>query len=149
MSRRHEAAFEVRRVEQEGAAPLAGWATPVVYVNGVEISHYTMSARKWERAIEAPLERKTLRGEVVDLDCYEESGARGPAHQDCAEHCVNELKLPVALLTAEGDLYPLVAGQDPGAELIGLKQQLGRQVEVAGELYRWEAKRTLTVREVR
>lgn len=145
---KHQAALDVRRVEKEGAGQLAGWATPVVYINGVEISHYTMSEKKWREAVVAPLERKQLRGEIVDLRCYEESGARGPEHQECAEHCINEIKVPMALLTADGGLYPLTVGRDPGLAHEMLKQMLGRQVEVTGDLYQWGTKRTLTVRQL-
>ncbi|MBI4422174.1 MAG: glutaredoxin [Elusimicrobia bacterium] len=145
---RHGAAFEVRRVEKEGVGQLAGWATPVVYVNGVEISHYTMSAKAWREALAATLERKRLRGEVVDLRCYEDSGARGPEHQECAEHCINEIKLPMGLLTADGDLYQVVAGRGTAGAHEGLKQLIGRQVEITGDLFHWKGRSTLIVRDV-
>ncbi len=138
--------FEARRVEGESGERLAGWATPVVYVNGIEISHYTISPDKWHRAADTPVERKTLRGEIVDYDCFVKEHARGPEHRECAEYCVNELKLPLGLLTPNGELYQLVAGLSSPVDYESLKEMMGREVEVTGDIFQWETKRTLTVR---
>lgn len=105
----HAALFDVRLVKAESGS--AGWSTPLVYVNGVKISHYALSAGKWEKALAIPLERKKLRGEIVDVRCYEKEGARGAGHLKCAELCINEIKLPIGLLTSEGKLYRIVAGR--------------------------------------
>ena len=148
LAARGGAAFAVKRVQAEGLGQLAGWATPVVYVNGIEISHYSLGAAKWKRAIETPLRRVSLRGEIVDFQCYVEEHALGPEHRDCAENCINEIKLPVGLVTTEGDAYQLAAPIDVPIALESLKQAIGRQVEIRGDLFAWEAKRTVTVREI-
>ncbi len=138
--------LDIRRVEREGVH--SGLATPLVYVNGMKISGYALSSQKWEKALAVPLERKKLRGEIVDLRCYEKNGARGTEHQKCAELCVMEIKQPMGLLTAEGELYQLAAGREGGVLYEELKLRLGAQAEVAGEVYQWGSKRTLTAREV-
>ncbi|HBB67177.1 MAG TPA: hypothetical protein DCZ93_07740 [Elusimicrobia bacterium] len=142
----HGASLDIRQVKKEGVYD--GWTTPMVYVNGVKITSYALSPQKWEKALSAPLERKKLRGEIVDLRCYEKNGAKGPAHQKCAELCVMEIKLPMGLLTAEGELYQFAANREGGALYEELKQRIGAQVEIAGEVYQWESKRTLTAREM-
>lgn len=140
------AGFSVNWVKAQGLEKLAGWATPVVYVNGIEISHYTMSATKWKQALESPVERTRLRGEIIDFSCYVHEHARGPEHADCAEHCINEIKLPLGLLTQSGQAYQLAAGIGSVVEHEALKQALGKIIEVEGDVFRWGEKCTLTVR---
>lgn len=42
----------IKQVDQEPYMDrYAGWYTPMVYINGYKISHYTMSTRKWEEAM--------------------------------------------------------------------------------------------------
>ena len=52
-------------------------------------------------------EEKTLTGEVVDLMCYVENGAKGDGHKSCAEKCIKGGG-PVGLLS--GDQVYLVVG---------------------------------------
>jgi len=52
---------------------------------------------------------QTVSGEVVDLMCYLDHGAKGDKHAGCAQKCISSGG-PVGLLTAEGQLY-LVIGQ--------------------------------------
>ncbi len=146
LAKLYQASFSVRRVKNEGV--YAGSATPMVYINGVKISHYALSAKKWEKALAVPLERKKLRGEIVDVSCYEKKGARGAGHRECAELCILEIKLPMGLLTPEGGLYRIAVGPESGVIYEELKRRIGRQVEVAGDVYQWEDKSTLTVREI-
>ena len=55
---------------------------------------------------------KTLRGEVVDLMCYVDHGAKGEKHAACAEKCIKSGS-PVGLLTKEGQLYLVVGEHKP------------------------------------
>ena len=52
-------------------------------------------------------EEKTLTGEVVDLMCYVENGAKGDGHKSCAEKCIKGGG-PVGLLS--GNQVYLVIG---------------------------------------
>ena len=52
-------------------------------------------------------EEKTLTGEIVDLMCYMENGAKGDGHKTCAEKCIKGGG-PVGLLS--GDQLYLVMG---------------------------------------
>ena len=145
LAKLHQARFDVRRVKTEGVYD--GWATPMVYVNGVKISGYSLSFQKWEKSLAIPLERKRLRGEIVDVRCYEKDGARGPGHRECAELCVNEIKLPIGLLTAGGELYLLAASREAAGLYEELKRKIGSQAELDGDVYVWESKRTFIARE--
>ncbi len=51
LAKAHGVYLEVKRVENEGLSDLAGWKTPIVYVNGVRVTHYETNSRKWEEAI--------------------------------------------------------------------------------------------------
>jgi hypothetical protein len=60
----------------------------------------------------------TVKGEVVDLVCYTDSGASGAAHADCAKVCMNA-GLPVGLKAEDGKTYVLVGDHQPmNAELV-------------------------------
>jgi hypothetical protein len=51
-------------------------------------------------------------GEVMDLACYFDDGASGPAHAACARRCI-EAGLPVGIKTQDGRIYLLVGPQRP------------------------------------
>ena len=79
---------------------------------------------------------ETIKGEVVDLMCYLDHGAKGEKHKGCAAKCIKSGG-PVGLLTAGGQLY-LVIGEhkpindelaDKAAETVTLK---GKVVERNG-----------------
>ena len=66
------------------------------------------------RAAEAKMEgeAKTIKGEVVDLMCYLDHGAKGEKHQGCAKKCI-ESGGPVGLLTADDQLYLIIGEHQP------------------------------------
>ena len=51
---------------------------------------------------------QTIKGEVVDLMCYLDHGAKGEKHKSCAEKCI-KMGGPVGLLS--GDQLYLVIGE--------------------------------------
>ena len=55
----------------------------------------------------APLFAETVTGEVVDLACYLDHGAKGEKHQKCAANCI-KAGLPVGVLTDDGKVYLVV-----------------------------------------
>ena len=64
-------------------------------------------------ADEKPMaETKTITGEVVDLMCYLDHGAKGEKHQGCAEKCIKSGG-PVGLLTADDQLYLVIGEHKP------------------------------------
>ena len=50
---------------------------------------------------------KSVTGEVVDLMCYLDHGAKGEKHAGCAEKCIKSGG-PVGLLTKDNQLYLVV-----------------------------------------
>jgi hypothetical protein len=54
----------------------------------------------------------TVKGEVVDMVCYTDSGASGKDHADCAKTCISS-GLPVGLKGEDGKIYLLVGDHKP------------------------------------
>ena len=78
---------------------------------------------------------KSIRGEVVDLMCYLDHGARGEKHRGCATTCIKNGG-PVGLLS-EGQLYLVIGEHKPmNAELAPKAAQIvtlkGKVVERNG-----------------
>ncbi len=55
---------------------------------------------------------QTIKGEVVDLMCYLDHGAKGEKHKGCAKKCI-EGGGPVGLLTADDQLYLVIGDHQP------------------------------------
>ena len=57
-------------------------------------------------------ETKTIKGEVVDLMCYLDHGAKGEKHAGCAKDCIKSGG-PVGLLTSDNQLYLVIGEHKP------------------------------------
>ena len=55
---------------------------------------------------------KTIKGEVVDLMCYLDHGARGEKHAECARDCIKGGG-PVGILTGNNELYLIIGEHKP------------------------------------
>jgi hypothetical protein len=64
----------------------------------------------------------TITGEVVDMACYFDDGARGPDHAACARRCIAS-GLPVGLKTKDGQTYVLIGNQMPTNNQTGPKHE--------------------------
>ncbi|NQU11905.1 hypothetical protein HQ590_14010 [bacterium] len=54
----------------------------------------------------------TVTGEVLDMACYLDHGARGAKHADCAKTCI-ESGLPVGIKGNDGKTYLLIGEHKP------------------------------------
>jgi hypothetical protein len=54
----------------------------------------------------------TVKGEVIDMVCYTDSGASGKDHEDCAKVCISA-GLPVGLKSEDGKIYILIGDHKP------------------------------------
>jgi hypothetical protein len=73
-----------------------------------------ISAPLWSRAADAPAaagQTQSITGEVVDLMCYLDHGAKGEKHKSCAEKCIKSGG-PVGLLSGE-HLYLVIGDHKP------------------------------------
>ena len=76
---------------------------------------------------------KTIKGEVVDLWCYMDHGARGEKHKACAVACA-KMGNPIGIVDADGNVYVAVGSelhQTDSERLIG---KMAQQVTVTGKV---------------
>jgi hypothetical protein len=73
-------------------------------------------------AADSDAETKTITGEIVDLMCYLDHGAKGEKHKGCAEKCIKSGG-PVGLVSGD-DLYLVIGDHKPmNDELASLAAQ--------------------------
>ena len=82
--------------------------TPVQIVAGAVLLAGLLSTAPQARAAET----QTVKGEVVDLMCYLDHGAKGDKHESCAKTCI-ESGGPVGLLTSDNQLYLVIGEHKP------------------------------------
>lgn len=87
-----------------------------------------------KKAAPAP-ERKpmTMQGELVDMGCYMDHGAKGAGHKECGTKCIAG-GMPMGLLTAEGKLFLLTLNHDNPDPYMKLKTLAGDMVSVTGKV---------------
>lgn len=90
----------------------------------------------------------TVKGEIVDLACYLDHGARGAKHQQCALTCLKNGE-PMGLLTEDGTVYLLLADHSNGAPFETAKSLAADTVEVTGPLAKKAGITGLTVLSVK
>ena len=83
-------------------------------------------------------------GEVVDLACYVNSGAKGADHAGCAKSCVKNGQ-PMGLLTGDGVLVLLAADHKDGQPYEALKDLAGEKATVMGTLAEKDGMKIVTV----
>lgn len=82
---------------------------------------------------EAPAKTVTLKGEVLDMDCYMNEGASGKEHQSCAIMCLKNGG-PVGLLAEDGKAYFLTGNEDKGKMKFydSVREWGGAKVKITG-----------------
>lgn len=90
----------------------------------------------------------TVKGELLDMDCYMASGAHGDNHKSCAEMCVKG-GAPMGVLTSDGKVYLLVSGHDKKEPYDELKKHAGEEVTVTGTLAEKDGIKGIVVSEVK
>jgi len=93
------------------------------------------------------VEIKTVTGEILDMECYMNSGAHGPDHKECAASCISRGE-PVGILADDGKVYLLIKGKD-AAGFAEAKKHAGEMVTVTGTLSEKGGVQALIVSEVK
>ena len=94
------------------AFPAPQWAAAGL---AVAISAGWILGRITAGSVASPTETRlaaSVTGEVIDLACYYDDGATGPAHAACARMCIAS-GLPVGLKAKDGTVYVLIGKQVP------------------------------------
>jgi hypothetical protein len=73
----------------------------------------------------------TVKGEVLDMACYLDHGAKGEKHAQCAATCI-ESGLPVGIKGEDGKTYLLIGDHKPLNKT--LAEYAGKTITVKGKL---------------
>jgi len=76
-------------------------------------------------------DRATIKGDVVDLWCYLESGDRGAAKKACATACAKAGN-PIGLVDANGNVYVTAGLKDHEPARVLLLERMSQVVTVTG-----------------
>lgn len=90
---------------------------------------------------------QTIKGEVVDLSCYIDHGAKGAGHQMCAKMCI-EKGLPAGLLTSNGNLYLLIENHKKSEAYAKLSNFAAKDAAITGHVSEKNGMKALTVEEI-
>jgi hypothetical protein len=132
---RFGAVLRVTRVDsQEATKQLAGWKTPLVYLNGRLLSTFSTPVKKWEKAIREKIADAefSISGEVIDLECHLKHEHRGEKHAECAKTCLARGE-PAGLLTRNEQVFLLLADE---SQRKTLAQLAAAEIEIRGEVFR-------------
>jgi hypothetical protein len=84
-----------------------------------------------QAAEEKAAKEVTVKGEVLDMACYLDHGAKGEKHAQCAQTCI-ESGLPVGIKGEDGKTYLLIGEHKPLNK--ELAQYAGKTITVKGKL---------------
>jgi hypothetical protein len=74
---------------------------------------------------------QTVKGEVVDLWCYMDHGARGQKHKACAVACA-KMGNPIGIVDSKGNVYVAVGSELHQPDRERLIDKMAQEVTVTG-----------------
>ncbi len=74
---------------------------------------------------------QSVTGEVVDMMCYLDHGAKGDKHAGCAKGCISKGG-PVGILTKDDQLYLVIGDHKPANDM--LAPYAGKSITVKGKV---------------
>jgi hypothetical protein len=86
----------------------------------------------------------TISGEIVDMGCFLEHGAKGEKHVGCATKCISG-GMPMGLLTADGKLYLITLDHDNADPYNQCKEWAAKQVSLTGTIAERSGMRAIDV----
>ncbi len=90
----------------------------------------------------------SIKGEVVDLWCFLESGARGAGHKACAVGCATS-GLPIGIVDADGNIYLALGFKDHQSAKDLLLSRMADTVTVSGTLVKKGGFEAIFIKEVK
>lgn len=73
----------------------------------------------------------TVKGEVLDMNCYMDHGAHGAKHAQCAATCIKNGS-PVGILGTDGKVYLVVADHSNENPYDEIRKYAAQNVQVSG-----------------
>ncbi len=90
----------------------------------------------------------TLKGEILDLACFIDHGAKGPDHAECAKMCAKGGQ-PMGFLAEDGTVYVLTAPHDDMTAYNKAKDLAGQKVEIKGMMAEHSGLKGIAVQDVK
>lgn len=118
----------------------AGWSTPIVTIDGKEVTHFKIDQKKWEQAIQGRLSSapSKMMGEIVCMKCYMEKESQGLQHEACATACIQNGG-PIGLLSQDEHRVYLLLEDSANKKTYGeLRNLAAAKIRVIGEVCRKE-----------
>lgn len=100
-----------------------------------------------QRGAAADKKEVTVKGEVLDLFCYLDHGAKGGDHAKCAETCLNK-GIPAGFLGSDGVFY-LLLGDDHNAANDKVAAFAGKPSEISGTLLEQNGVKAIMVKSIK
>ncbi len=76
---------------------------------------------------------ETVKGELIDLKCYIESGEHGDSHKDCAVACAKRGE-PIGILDSNGNVYVAIGDKAHQSDRDALINRMAETVTVTGKV---------------
>ena len=89
----------------------------------------------------------TVKGEVLDLFCYLDHGAKGGDHAKCAETCLNK-GIPAGFLGSDGVFY-LLLGDNHNSANEKVAAFAGKASEISGTLVEQNGVKAIMVKSIK
>ncbi len=87
-----------------------------------------------ETAAKAKTGKQTISGEILDMSCYMDHGAKGQGHKKCAEACIQKKGLPAGILGEDGQVYLLIEDHDNSDAYETALQHAADDVSITGNV---------------
>ncbi len=90
---------------------------------------------------------QVITGEVLDMSCYMDHGAKGEGHKSCAQSCLDK-GLPAGILAENGQVYLLVENHDAAKAYAKAIEHAAETVEISGTVVNKNGMQALVVEKV-
>lgn len=90
---------------------------------------------------------QTITGEILDMSCYMDHGAKGDSHKKCAQGCL-EKGLPAGILGENGQVYLLLEDHDAADQYDSAIKHAAETIEISGKVVNNNGVQALIVEKV-
>lgn len=93
--------------------------------------------------------KQVITGEVIDMSCYMDHGAKGESHAKCAKGCIIKHHLPAGILSKNGQVYLLIQDHDKADAYDTAMQHAAETITVSGKVFNKNGVQSLLVESVK
>lgn len=78
--------------------------------------------------------QQTITGEILDMSCYLDHGAKGEGHAKCAKGCILTKHLPAGILGKDGQVYLLIENHDNADAYKAAIEHAAETITISGKV---------------